>query len=727
MMLTGVQGYAAVIFVLFFVMSPARCETRGDPRTELLRSISRAPATSDVEQDDYFQLAHEIDATAGGWATIRPDVAAMGQAFRGGLFSQSSDWQSQQILKVSPVFTNCTVSGNSPNTVSCGVATGAPFVPVQQFGAAGLNSNAPGSMAVGSTTLSLTRVWDVLVGQGVLVPQAGHAAQSAPPAVSASVQGTPGTTSYSYAVSSVDALAGISAPTMVTVANGPAKLDKNGWIRLSVTVDGSAAGYIIWRQVGSGSSQFHGGGTAAVYNDRGNASHDEGVGSGQYRPWWVPSTPPTTAQNEWLVSSVVSGAGTQVLTLVDPSPKGTGGQVTVRHDDTAAFNRALASVGSNGNGKAATIYVSPGIYPVSSSLHFPYNDVTLYGQGNGSQINWNGVQDLFSIVGTSGSKVSNTTIENLDVLATSNALLGDAVHAVWTDRTDIQNLHFDHPYNGMSFTDSASVVLRSITVRRFSSRQGHILSFVNKSRRVSCCLYSNDLYGHSQGPTGGDVGTEQSAYLLDGTVFTIVARRWDSSAIAGSNIVIRNTGTGAAPQAVKISDFASEYASVHNIDLEAGQRISFSGAPTAHAAGHSNFVDCTSSAAVYIGPKVTKFTISGGYFQNASGAGVAVLGQQGVLEGANIFQNSASNVGGTQNTCPGVELGPTAAYVTVNGNVIGEPAKDWQAAPVQLDRGATNNVVTANIFASGSPRDLINNAGPGTLNVVANNGGGSAQ
>lgn len=199
------------------------------------------------------------------------------------------------------------------------------------------------------------------------------------------------------------------------------------------------------------------------------------------------------------------------------------------------------------------------------------------------------------------------------------------------------------------------------------------------------------------------------------------------SAIAGSNIVIRNTGTGAAPQAVKISDFASEYASVHNIDLEAGQRISFSGAPTAHAAGHSNFVDCTSSAAVYIGPKVTKFTISGGYFQNASGAGVAVLGQQGVLEGANIFQNSASNVGGTQNTCPGVELGPTAAYVTVNGNVIGEPAKDWQAAPVQLDRGATNNVVTANIFASGSPRDLINNAGPGTLNVVANNGGGSAQ
>ena len=197
---------------------------------------------------------------------------------------------------------------------------------------------------------------DFVNGQGIALEHCGATFSGAAPTaltVSASSeasegQGPTGSTTYSYQAACVDAGGGVGAAvTAVTITNGYTTL---GTIIQSartvaynaVTWTSSCPGVAIWRNIAGAGYQLIGvfNNAAAEFTCCPVATYGAEVddtGLPQVVIPFVPATPPASALNDRLVTTISSGAGTTSLTLA-AAPSNAASGAYVRHDDTAALN-----------------------------------------------------------------------------------------------------------------------------------------------------------------------------------------------------------------------------------------------------------------------------------------------------------------------------------------------------------------------------------------------------
>ena len=115
-----------------------------------------------------------------------------------------------------------------------------------------------------------------------------------------------------------------------------------------------------------------------VYTEQPMYWHDSGKSSEYPLARGVPATPPASSLPDDLITTIVSGAGTNALTLA--AGAGSTQSTVAEHDDTAAINNAIAFVASSNKKQvqyfnalpaqqsAAPMYFSYGKYRISSAL-----------------------------------------------------------------------------------------------------------------------------------------------------------------------------------------------------------------------------------------------------------------------------------------------------------------------------------------------------------------------
>lgn len=204
------------------------------------------------------------------------------------------------------------------------------------FGASGSLQNTTGTIAQGSNALTLVAAIDFQNGQGINIYGAGPVATvQQPTGLGLTINGTTGSTSYTYQIASVDAFGGVGqAITGMSTSTANASLNFNNYVTLNWSAPASGPApraYAIYRD-----NAFIGLAATTSFNDQGNV---------RSRPSWCPSTPPASATSAMLISTIASGAGTASLVLTDTASTAVAGAI-VKHDDTAAVIAALtAAVG----------------------------------------------------------------------------------------------------------------------------------------------------------------------------------------------------------------------------------------------------------------------------------------------------------------------------------------------------------------------------------------------
>ena len=583
--------------------------------------------------------------------------------------------------------------------------------------ASGSSRQTVGSMSAGSAALTLDSALDFANGQGVLVVGAGATFSASAPTATASVVGAAGSTTYTYKIASVDAAGGVGAPVTTSVSNGAATLSAANRVAIAITPGSGAAAYVIWKQTNGGSWFYLYSGQGTTYVDTGLQSYDQsGNDRAPHRPWWVPSTPPSSSQNDWLVTTIADGGGTTNLTVADRPANGVSG-ATVLHDDTAAITACVNAGGSNNDGVGASCSLPCGYYRISSPIAYRYSNSGLQGARKVCTfIASAGASDDVTITGT-----QKNFLREIDFRDTGKAA-GWGLNASGAHAFALSEVDFDHPYSGMRFYNSNDLTLAHARVFSFFSQQGSILAFQSSATGTTCCADITDVYGYSYG-TLGDSSTAQVAYLMDGKVETIVCRNCDVSDISGDEVRTSNAvGSSGQPQFIQFSDLGAEFATGWNVNLLAGLNLEFVNGLT-HAGHKGNFASCAASGGLHVGPGVTKWQWIGGGVANATGSGVSIEGDQGQFANAHVHWNSANGDGGTAGACNGVDVAATVSGLTVTGNTIGDAIHPtWQAYPVTIANGATNVSVTGNAWTGNVNQTLVNNAASPTVVAHANAG-----
>jgi hypothetical protein len=544
------------------------------------------------------------------------------------------------------------------------------------------------------------------------------------------VASTSGSTTYTYAIAVSDARGGIGAAAQAGVTTAPATLTAQNYVAVSITAGSEPGGsLLVWKKTNSGSWYYIGSTQSSTYIDSGLQGFDQsGNDLGPRRPWWAPATPPSSAQNDWLVTAITNGGGTTALTLGTAAQNAVSGAV-VYHDDTAALNACVNAGGSSASGSGSACNLPCGVYRTSSALAPSYSNsgfqgarklcVAITPSGNGDDIAINGTNKNF--------------LRDIYVNDAGGKAAGLCVDASDGNQLDISMLECDHPYSGIRLNNWNNWTFKHILIDRFFSQQGSIIAMTSSLTGQTCCGDMTDVYGYSSGGWGnnssgslGDNGLGQVAYLMDGFVATVICRNCDVSMISGDEVRTSNTvGVGGQhPQFIQFSDFGAEFATGWNIDLLAGEKIEFVNGYL-HAGNNFNFTTCRGSGDFHVGPQVTDWQWSGGNIDAGVGDNVYVEGFGGQLQGASVNEGSGWD-NGPVGQCPGVELSGTSANNTIVGDVIGDfRYPTWQAEPVLLDAGATKNTVVGNSYAGNAISSAVDNSGL-TTNVIGLNSGDTA-
>ena len=170
------------------------------------------------------------------------------------------------------------------------------------------------------------------------------------------------------------------------------------WIDISVTDVSGAHTYAIYRvQVPAGSNLSTG--YLALYTITSTPflDYEQPV---KRPPAGIPATPPTSPFGQSLVTTIKSGAGTTNLVLANRAVTSVA-NVTIYHDDTQAFQAALAT-------HPARLYIPPGTYGISSRITEPAPSGLVFGDGSTSLIQFQGSVSATFTLGASG-----TTLENI--------------------------------------------------------------------------------------------------------------------------------------------------------------------------------------------------------------------------------------------------------------------------------------------------------------------------
>lgn len=519
--------------------------------------------------------------------------------------------------------------------------------------------------------------------------------------------------SYTYKIASLDGAGGVGIPITTTPMLGPVTPKSLNNMAIAITPGVGSTAYAIWKSVNGGSYAYFGSGDIALttYVDTGYTQ--------VITPAWIPSSPPSSAQNDWLITQITGGGGTTSLT-VSPGATNSDSGVTVAHDDTASINACL-------NNSAGVECIAPcGFYNITGSVTLPYANEGLNGYGLCTEILASGTANDFSAIGVSwAAKQSANFLTNFYVNDVGKAA-GQSIYGQYVHIFEFDNLTFNRPYSGFYFNDFNDLKTNHVRVLSFYGQDATLLALTSDVTNNSCCFDGTDLFGNSN-TASGDLTAAQKGFYIDGRTTTIVARNVRISDISGNGMrVSDDIGNANVPQFIQISDLGIEFTILHGIDLEAGLKLNFEGRNQFNGSGRQDFTSCAASSALYIGANVSLWDWDGGTISSATGDGVYVAGTQGRLADASVFWNSNPGQGGTAGGCPGVELAGTSAYNNVVGNNLGDQTHPaWQSYPVLLDSGATYNTVAANNY-SGNAANTDSDASASITNIVGMNGGDSA-
>jgi hypothetical protein len=389
----------------------------------------------------------------------------------------------------------------------------------------GSSFNTTASCTSGSSSVSIASAGDFVNGQGIALFGCGPASTTpAPSGVSAAQSGTSGTTTYTYALSSVDYNGGLSTPVNVTITTGNANLSWTNRITLSLTAGSGSAGYIVWKKTNGGSWQYDGAGGGGTWYDIGWVPG--------WRPVWVPAAPPASATSDWLVTTITSGAATQpgrsdgsttLVLAANAATTVTG--VRAQHDETSAWNTMHTVLSSTG----ATIEFPCGTYNITSSVTQTYSYISDVGDGLCSEIQTFGVSNDITITGGGplnfifGVEFSNFYISSY------NKVGGSPLVVSYVQALTNNNVYVDHPWTGPLFTD----------INDLRMEHGRIVDpwgTGNWGYRIT----SGDLFVGSTPSANGTGGTNGSAvYAVSGGTCSVQPTlnvTWSSGVLSVSSV-----------------------------------------------------------------------------------------------------------------------------------------------------------------------------------------------
>jgi hypothetical protein len=303
-----------------------------DPSSPSFNSVTASGAISALT------LSLGGNLTVGGSATVNGSLTVAGGPVPS--TAAANNWSAPQSFSADAYF-----------------RSGVPWYDVKAFCASGSTQQTTGTISQNSTSLALASAIDFAncpagsgqSGEGVYVYHAGApSTMAAPTGLTVTATGATGSTTYSYQVSTVDALGGQSAATAaVTITNGNATLSSTNYNLICWTPPANATGiYVIYGRTGSAPlpSLF------TFWDTTPSSSqvcyHD--IGSTAWAGAWtaipdVAVTPaPTSATNDWLETTISSGAGTTTLTLAASAARSATSQI-VKHSDTSAIQAATNS------------------------------------------------------------------------------------------------------------------------------------------------------------------------------------------------------------------------------------------------------------------------------------------------------------------------------------------------------------------------------------------------
>lgn len=253
-----------------------------------------------------------------------------------------------------------------------------PYIdPVADYNASGSAQIATGSIVAGSPILILNDVSDFEVGHGICIFGIGAMPSvQSPTNPSVTPTGTTGSTTYVYSIAPLDANGGVGkAINTFSTSTGNSVLSQTQYVNYNaISWSAPSSGptpkaYAIYGDGGLGGQlSLIGVTTGTTFNDIGD------IGWSRVTPYWVPLTPPATLIPQALITTVVSGTGTNTLTLSN-SAINTGLNVTAIHDDTIALTAAFNA----GMTKKMPVKIASGTYIVSSLIFITMSgDIEVY-------------------------------------------------------------------------------------------------------------------------------------------------------------------------------------------------------------------------------------------------------------------------------------------------------------------------------------------------------------
>lgn len=603
--------------------------------------------------------------------------------------------------------------GPFPSYVSGTALQNTPIVyaTAPQYGISGTDILTTGTIAANSNVLLLPTTASFIGSEGIAVYGAGAAFSLPQPSVlSAAQQGTTGATSYTYALASLDANGGIGVPVTTSIANGNAALQSYAnRVIISFTPGAGAAGTVIWKQTGAGAYTYIGvsSGGATSYNDTGYIPN--------WKPEFIPATPNGAALNDWLLTTISAGIGTNTLTLASKATTSVSGAI-VRNDASQGMNQIIATHLSG-----VSIEMPCGHYNFFNTIAITQPQQGFEGQGECSVLNTYGAHDAVTFTGLITGQIRGNFVNKFYVSA-QNQATGNWINAIYTLQFTSENIAIDFPPSAYHFMNFNDLRMSHIRVTQFWGQNGYLLEANTDNTNSALSVFLYDVYGQGNStrtPTA-DYDIDKTGYLFDGNISTVFGFSAAVSDVPGRGFQITNNiGNAATPHYFQMYGCSSEFSNNNAILMGAGSDFFFAGC-TLHGAGTpGNLVNN-----LEINNGVEHVAYSGGNTQNASCAGIDINGQDVQIQGVDVYNNSAPNRGGTTGQCAGISVGGTAARVTITGNAIysGFNGTGWvQNSPIFISSPATNFTITGNVSKNNATDYIVNNVALTTTEIVANN------
>ncbi len=238
------------------------------------------------------------------------------------------------------------------------------------FNASGSAQTTTGTINSGANQLILTSIIDFKDDQGVAIAHAGDACNlTAPTGLAVSNVGEAGTTTYSYQVVALDANGGCSAASLsVPITNS--KAESTNFASIPASLNFANYNSLSWNPVANAVSYAIYGRGKLLGTTPSNTTVFYDFGINSYTKFWnLPSTTaPSTSLAGTLVAKIVSGGGTNILTLSKNAVTSVTSQ-KVQHDDTQALSDTFDYAFPLG----LSVRITDGVYNTTSPLIWDFN------------------------------------------------------------------------------------------------------------------------------------------------------------------------------------------------------------------------------------------------------------------------------------------------------------------------------------------------------------------